>query len=36
LEKVTVENTRGIAEMLRFYMGANDETRWTHIQNNLV
>ena len=36
LEKVTVENTRGIAEMLRFYMGANDENRWTHIQNNLV
>ena len=36
LEKVTIENTRGIAEMLRFYMGANDETRWTHIQNNLV
>ena len=36
LEKVTLENTKGIHEMLRFYMGSNDETRWEHIQNNLV
>jgi len=36
LEKVTIENTKGIPEMLRFYMGPNDETRWAHIQDNLV
>ena len=36
LEKVSLENTKGIHEMLRFYMGSNDETRWEHIQNNLV
>ena len=36
LEKVTIENTKGIPEMLRFYMGTNDESRWAHIQDNLV
>ncbi len=36
LEKVTIENTKGIAEMLRFYMGENTPERWEFIENNLV
>ena len=36
LEQVTLDNAKGVKEMLKFYMGDNNEERWTHIQNNLV
>ncbi|MBO5724658.1 MAG: hypothetical protein J6S58_07515 [Lentisphaeria bacterium] len=36
LEKVTLDNSRGIAEMLKFYMGDNTPERWEHIVENLV
>ena len=36
LEKVTVDHTKGINEMLRFYMGDNTPERWEHIVNHLV
>ncbi|OQA82252.1 MAG: DNA gyrase subunit B [Lentisphaerae bacterium ADurb.Bin242] len=36
LEKVTVEHSKGIGEMLKFYMGDNTPDRWEHIENNLV
>lgn len=36
LEKVTVENSKGIQEMLKFYMGDNTPERWEHIVNHLV
>ncbi len=36
LEKVTVEHSKGIGEMLKFYMGDNTPDRWIHIENNLV
>ena len=36
LEKVTIDNSKGIYEMLNFYMGDNTPDRWEHIQNHLV
>ena len=36
LEKVTIENSKGIPEMLKFYMGDNTPERWEHIVENLV
>ena len=36
LEQVTIDQTKGINEMLRFYMGDNTPERWEFIQNNLV
>ena len=36
LEKVTIEHSKGISEMLKFYMGDNSPERWDHIVNNLV
>ncbi|MEI3006124.1 MAG: DNA topoisomerase IV subunit B [Victivallales bacterium] len=36
LEKVTIEHSKGISEMLKFYMGDNNPERWEHIVNNLV
>ena len=36
LEKVTLDNSKGIAEMLKFYMGDNTPERWEHIVENLV
>jgi len=36
LEKVTVEHSKGISEMLKFFMGDNTPDRWVHIENNLV
>ena len=36
LEKVTIEHSKGINEMLKFYMGDNNPERWEHIVNNLV
>ena len=36
LEKVTIDNSKGIHEMLNFYMGDNTPDRWEHIQNHLV
>ena len=36
LEPVTIDQTKGINEMLRFYMGDNTPERWEFIQNNLV
>ncbi len=36
LEKVTVENSKGIPEMLKFYMGDNTPERWEHIVEHLV
>ena len=36
LEQVTIDQTKGIQEMLRFYMGDNTPERWEFIQNNLV
>lgn len=36
LEQVTIDQTKGIGEMLRFYMGDNTPERWEYIQNNLV
>ena len=36
LEQVTIDQTKGIQEMLRFYMGDNTTERWEFIQNNLV
>lgn len=36
LEQVTIDQTKGIHEMLRFYMGDNTPERWEFIQNNLV
>ena len=36
LEKVTLENSKGLSEMLKFYMGSNTPARWEHIVENLV
>jgi len=36
LEQVTVENGKGIPEMLKFYMGDNTPERWEHIVEHLV
>ena len=36
LEQVMIDQTKGIQEMLRFYMGDNTPERWEFIQNNLV
>ncbi len=36
LEKVTIENSKGIPEMLKFYMGDNTPERWEHIVEHLV
>ena len=36
LEQVTLDNANGVREMLKFYMGDNNEERWTHIQDHLV
>lgn len=36
LEKVTLENTKGIQDMLKFFMGDNTPSRWEHIVENLV
>lgn len=36
LEKVTIDHTKGINEMLKFYMGDNTPDRWEHIVNHLV
>jgi len=36
LEKVTVEHSKGIGEMLKFYMGDNTPDRWAHIETHLV
>ncbi len=36
LEQVTIENGKGIPEMLKFYMGDNTPERWEHIVENLV
>ena len=36
LEQVTIDQTKGIQDMLRFYMGDNTPERWEFIQNNLV
>lgn len=36
LEPIRLDNTKGIHEMLKFYMGDNDKSRWEHIQKNLV
>ena len=36
LEQVMIDQSKGIDEMLRFYMGDNTPERWEFIQNNLV
>lgn len=36
LEQVTIEHSKGIPEMLKFYMGDNTPERWKHIEENLV
>ncbi len=36
LEPINLENSKGIHEMLKFYMGDNDKSRWEHIQRNLI
>jgi len=36
LEQVMIDQTKGIQDMLRFYMGDNTPERWEFIQNNLV
>jgi DNA gyrase/topoisomerase IV subunit B len=36
LNKVTIDHSKGINEMLKFYMGDNTPDRWEHIVNNLV
>ena len=36
LEQVTIDHTKGIHEMLKFYMGDNTPERWDFIVNNLV
>ncbi len=36
LEPVTMENSKGIHEMLKFYMGDNNKSRWEHIRKHLV
>jgi DNA gyrase/topoisomerase IV subunit B len=36
LVKVTIDNSKGIAEMLKFYMGDNTPNRREHIMKNLV
>lgn len=36
LEKVTLENTKGIHELLKFLMGDNTPERWEYIQKNLI
>ena len=36
LEKVMIDHTKGISEMLKFYMGDNTPDRWEHIVNHLV
>ena len=36
LEQVMIDHTKGINEMLKFYMGDNTPDRWEHIVNHLV
>lgn len=36
LEKVTLENTKGVHELLKFLMGDNTPERWEYIQKNLI
>ena len=31
-----IDHTKGINEMLKFYMGDNTPDRWEHIVNHLV
>ena len=36
LGQVVIENTKGIHDILRRFMGGNDKDRWRHIQDNLI